>query len=103
MKILEEIAGTAVSVRCHADGQGQDILVQATPIGERLAGLLASIDGGGEPAMERIEAQTVYVIPHSKTLDEHVKKLVDVLILLRWEHPRLMQLSLALPGLEETE
>ena len=88
MKVLEEIAGTAVSVRPYADGQGQDILVQA------------SIDGGGEPAMEQVDAQPVYVIPHSRRLDEHVKELVDVLILLRWEHPRLMQLSLSLPGME---
>lgn len=99
MKVLEEIAGTAVSVRPYADGQGQDILVQATPVGERLALFLASIDGGGEPAMEQVDTQPVYVIPHSRRLDEHVKELVDVLILLRWEHPRLMQLSLSLPDL----
>jgi hypothetical protein len=107
MKVLEEIAGTAVSVRPYADGQGQDILVQATPVGERLALFLASIDGGGEPAMEQYpegaHAQPVYVIPHSRRLDEHVKELVDVLILLRWEHPRLMQLSLSLPVLSEAE
>jgi hypothetical protein len=89
-------------VRPQDNGLGQDILVQGTPMGKQLARFLALMAGATapwEPRAEVVDGRPVYVIPHSRDLDERVKELVDLFILLRWEHPRLMQLELALsPG-----
>jgi hypothetical protein len=79
---------------------GQEILVEATPLGGRLARLLASLDGGGEPGKEQVRDRQFYVIRHSAELDIHVTELIDTLIGLRIAHPRLVQLDLDLGGAE---
>lgn len=94
--IPTELLGTRVSLRPVENGLGQQILVQATPVGERLAGLLASMDGGGEAELIQVGDRAAYAVVHSPTLDENVKRLVDVLIDLRRMHPTLMQLALDL-------
>jgi hypothetical protein len=96
------LGDTVVAVRPQDNGLGQDILVQGTAMGKQLARfltLMAGPAGACEPKEEVVEGRSVYVIPHSRDLDERVRELVDLFILLRWEHPRLMQLELVLsPG-----
>jgi hypothetical protein len=94
---LQAVGGTRVATRRRRADTGQDILVEATPIGGRLAWLLASLDGGAAPRKEEVRGRQFYVIHHSRDLDEHVMELVDALIELRIAHPRLVQLEMALP------
>lgn len=96
VRALQSVGGTAVVTRPRLAGAGQDILVEATPLGGRLAWLLASLDGGGEPGQERLQGRRFYVIHHSAALDDHVTELIDTLIGLRIAHPRLVQLELDL-------
>ena len=97
---LQSVGGTLVATRPQAQGMGQEILVEATPLGERLAWLLASLDGGGAPKRERLHDRQFYVVRHSRHLDDQVTELIDALIGLRVAHPRLVQLELDLTGAE---
>lgn len=81
------------------EDMGQDILVEATPIGGRLA----SLDGGASPQEEQVRGRPFYVIRHSRDLDQHVMELIDALIELRIAHSRLVQLELVLGTAEGTE
>lgn len=103
IRSLQSVGGTRVAIR-HREDAGQDILVEATPLGQRLAWLLASLDGGAAPRKEQhpggTRGQPFYVVRHSRDLDRHVMELVDALIELRIAHPRLVQLELELPGAE---
>jgi hypothetical protein len=94
---LQPVGGTRVATRRRLEDMGQDILVEATPIGGRLAWLLASLDGGASPQEEQVRGHPFYVIRHSRDLDQHVMELIDALIELRIAHPRLVQLELVLP------
>ena len=94
---LQPVGGTRVATRPRLEDTGQDILVEVTPIGGRLAWLLASLDGGASPRKEQVRGRPFYVIPHSRDLDEHVTELIDALIELRIAHPRLVQLEMELP------
>ena len=100
VRILDPLAGTWLAVRHHADGLGQDILVEATPLGRPLARLLAAMHGAGEPEAQPVEGRPVLAVPHSPVLDGHLVQLIDLLIELRWAHPRLVQLEM---DLGETE
>jgi hypothetical protein len=99
---LQPVGSTLVATRPRATGTGQDILVEATPLGGRLAWLLASLDGGDEPGRERVQGRQFYVIRHSADLDDHVTELIDTLIGMRIAHPRLVQLELDLADGEVT-
>jgi hypothetical protein len=96
---LQPVGGTRMATRRRED-TGQDILVEVTPLGERLAWLLASLDGGAAPRREQVRGHPFYVVRHSRDLDQHVMELIDALIELRIAHPRLVQLELELPGAE---
>ena len=93
---LQPVGGTRVATRRRLEDMGQDILVEVTPIGGRLAWLLASLDGGASPQEEQVRGHPFYVIRHSRDLDQHVMELIDALIELRIAHPRLVQLELVL-------
>jgi len=95
---LQSVGGTIVATRPRLTGAGQDILVEATYLGGRLAQLLASLDGGSEPGKEQVQDRSFYVIRHSAALDDHVTELIDTLIGMRIAHPRLIQLALDLPA-----
>jgi hypothetical protein len=99
---LQPVGGTRVATRRRLEDMGQDILVEVTPIGGRLAWLLASLDGGASPQEEQVRGHPFYVIRHSRDLDQHVMELIDALIELRIAHPRLVQLEMVLPGAEVT-
>jgi len=100
VRVLDAVGDTWLAVRHHADGLGQDILVEATPLGERLARLLAAMHGRGEPEAQQVDERPVLAVPHSPELDGHLVQLIDLLVELRWAHPRLVQLDLELNGLE---
>ena len=89
MDAVAHLEGTLVAV--EIEGDGQRIVLQATPQGRRLAQLLAGQD---EP--ERRDG--FFVVRHDTEVDTRIVVLVDVLIALRWAHPTYTQLELALPG-----
>jgi hypothetical protein len=96
VRTLDPAGDTWLAVRHHADGQGQDILVEATLLGERLAWLLAAMHGAEQPEVQQVGEQPVLAVPHSPELDGHLVQLIDLFIELRWAHPRLVQLELDL-------
>jgi hypothetical protein len=103
LHILQSVAGTRVGTRPRLAGTGQDLLIEATPLGGRLAWLLAALDGGPEPGRERLEGRWFYAIPHSAGLDDGLTALIDALIDLRIAHPGLVQIELDLPDLDDAE
>lgn len=96
VRTLDPVGGTWLAVRHHADGQGQDILVEATSVGERLAWLLTAMHGADQPEAQQVGERPVLAVPHSPELDERLVQLIDLFIELRWAHPRLVQLELVL-------
>lgn len=101
LRAVHTVGDTLVAVRSQrVDAAEQDILVQATPVGEHLARLLASMDGGGQARVEQVNDWQVYVVNYSSRLDDHVTELIDALIAMRVDHPRLVQLELDLLGAE---
>jgi len=98
IRLLQSVGGTLVAARSLSTGAGQDILVEATPLGGRLARFLASLDGGQAPGTQEIGGHTFYVVGHSADLDERITELIEALIALRIVHPTLIQLELALPA-----
>jgi len=101
LRAVHTVGDTLVAVRSQSvDALEQDILVQATPLGEQLARLLASLDGGGKARVEQVNGWQVYVVSYSSRLDDHVMELIDALITMRVGHPRLVQLELDLAGAE---
>ena len=102
-RVLARLGETRVAVRRHADGQGQDILVQATSLGEQMAHFLAAMNGGGAPEIDELDGQQVYRVPHGPDLDRCLVQLIDLLIDLRWAHPRLVQLELVMSDMGERE
>ena len=103
VRILDAVGDTWLAVRHHADGLGQDILVAATPLGKRLAQLLATMHGRGEPEAQQVDERLVLAVPHSPELDSRLVQLIDVLVELRWVRPRLVQLELVLNAAEGLE
>ena len=103
VRILGHWGDTLIAVR-PANGAGQDILIEPTELGRVLARLLAQMDGGGDPREEDLDHDLSAVLPggrvlavsHSQDLDDRLKRLIDLLIDLRYAHPRLVQLALHL-------
>ncbi len=75
-------------------GPNQNILIQATPTGKQLAGLLGLDAARARPVT--VESAAYWRLPHSDGLDAFLKDLIDVLISVRYAHPTLTQLSLQL-------
>lgn len=89
MRTIARLEDTLIAV--EVEGDGQRILLQATPQGWRLAQFLAGRD---EP--ERRDG--FFVVPHDTEVDARLVILVDALIALRWAHPTYTQLELSLSG-----
>lgn len=100
VRILDPVGATWLAVRHHADGLGQDILVESTPLGKHLGRLLAAVHGADEAKLQQVGERPVLAIPHSPRLDECLVQLIDLFIELRWAHPRLVQLELVLSTAE---
>ena len=95
-RVLGAVGDTRLAARHRTDGLGQDIVIEATPLGERLAELLAAMDGRAGPEPDQVDGQPALTVLHTPRLDDHLVQLIDLLIDLRWTHPRLVQLALDL-------
>ena len=91
---LGTISGTAVGVLyTHC---GQDILIRQSDIGQSLACLL----GFGKADIVRREDAYYWRIAHNKQVDDLLVELIDLLISIRYAHPAIVQLELALSDSE---
>lgn len=87
MNTIARLEDTLVAV--EVEGDGQRIVLQATPQGRRLAQFLI-----GQDKPERRDG--FFVVSHNAEVDTRIVVLVDALIALRWAHPTYTQLRLAL-------
>ena len=85
---------TEVGVQPTLDGQ--DILIRHGDLGQRLACLLAF----GQADIVRREEATYWRIAHNRRVDDLLVELIDLLISIRYAHPTLVQLELALDEAE---
>ncbi len=85
-----QIDDTEIQIEPSERSGSQTIRIQATSLGKVLAQTLAP--DIGEPQDD------FYLLSHDANVDERVCELVDVLVSMRYSHPRLMQISFRLPG-----
>lgn len=78
---------------------GQDILIQDSEVGRRLAMLL---DPEATAMIQRGRTRFLRV-PHNRDVDVLLVELIDLFISIRYAHPSLVQLELTLPTLSEAE
>jgi len=71
---------------------GQDILIEHSDRGQRLAYLLAPVAA----EMDRRGDALYWRIPHSPEVDRLLIELIDLFISIRYSHPTLVQLELEL-------
>ena len=88
---LGYVNGTEVSVRSTPGGQ--DILIRQNDIGQTLACLL----GLGKADLVRQADAYYWRIAHDRQVDDLLVELIDLLISIRYAHPAMVQLELALP------
>ena len=84
------VNGAEVGVQTTFDGQ--DILIAHSDVGQRLACLLAY----GKTEIVRREGLLYWRILHSREVDRLLMELTDLFISIRYAHPTLVQLELAL-------
>ena len=82
--------GTDVGVQSTV--RGQDILIQQSDIGQSLACLL----GLGKADIIQREGVYYWCITHDRQVDDLMIALIDLLISIRYAHPTLVQLEMAL-------
>ena len=95
MKPIARLDDTLIAVRATGRG-GQEILLQATPQGRRLARFLA---GAEEPWLQK----GFFVVPHDDDVDRRLYLVIDTLIAVRWGHPTNTQLVLDLQPKEDDQ
>jgi hypothetical protein len=93
MKVAFQIEDTCISIQ-RVGSEEQQVLLQATPQGLRLAQFL-----GREEAPRRQDG--FFVVEHTPEVDARLCALVDALTAIRWAHPTYTQLVLELPGMGE--
>jgi hypothetical protein len=93
------VADAEVGVQPTLDGQ--EIIVQHSEVGQRLACLLAP--GPDDAQVVRRDGALYWHIPHSQEVDKLLMELADLFISIRCSHPILAQLELALsiPSMSE--
>jgi hypothetical protein len=82
-----------VEVGVQSSLNSQDILIRHSDIGQSLACLL----GFGKADIIRREDAYYWRIAHDKQVDDLSVELIDLLISIRYAHPTMVQLELALP------
>ena len=87
---LGYLDGAEVGVQSTLNGQ--DILIQHSDTGQRLAGLLAP----GKAEIVRREGVIYWRLAHDPQVDRLLMELTDLFITIRYAHPTLVQLELAL-------
>jgi hypothetical protein len=91
---LGHLASTAVGVQPTLGGQ--DILIQHSAVGQRLACLLAPVAA----EIDRLDGILYWRIPHIQEADHLLTELIDLFIATRYSHPTLVQLELELEVVE---
>jgi hypothetical protein len=91
---LGHLGGAEVGVQPTLDGQ--DILIRQSDLGQRLACLLAF----GKADIIRREGAYYWRIIHNRQVDDLLIELIDLLITIRYAHPAMIQLELALSASE---
>ena len=91
---LGHLDGIEVGVQRTLDGQ--DIWIEHSNMGQRLACLLAM----GQTDIVRREGAHFWRIAHSRQVDDLMVELIDLLISIRYAHPTLVQLEFALDDAE---
>jgi hypothetical protein len=81
-----------VEVGVQATPDGQDILIRKSDIGLSLAHLLTS----GKARIVRRGESIYWRIPHDRQVDRLIVELIDLFISIRYAHPTMVQLELAL-------
>jgi hypothetical protein len=94
---LGHLDGIEVGVQPTLDGQ--DMWIEHSNIGQRLACLLAM----GQTDIVQREGAYFWRIAHNRQVDGLLVELIDILISIRYAHPTLVQLELALPAPSEAE
>jgi hypothetical protein len=87
---LGNLDGAEVGVVPTLDGQ--DILIAHGNMGQRLACLLAM----GQTDIVRRGEIPYWRVPHTQEIDRLLVELIELLISIRYAHPSLVQLELAL-------
>ena len=87
---LGYLDGIEVGVQPTLDGQ--DIWIEHSNIGQRLACLLAM----GQTDIVRLGETPYWRVHHSQEIDHLLVELIDLLISIRYAHPTLVQLEFAL-------
>ena len=93
-QILGHLDGAEVGVQPTLDGQ--DILIRQSDLGQRLACLLAF----GKADIVRREGAYYWRIVHNRQVDDLLVELIDLFITIRYAHPAMVQLELALSASE---
>jgi hypothetical protein len=88
--LLGYLEGAEVGVQSSLNSQ--DILIRHSDIGQSLACLL----GFGKSDIVRQEDAYYWRIAHDKQVDDLLVELIDLLISIRYAHPTMVQLELAL-------
>lgn len=88
--VLGNFDGIGVGVQ-HTTA-GQDILIEHTDTGQRLASLLAN----GQAQLVQVEGDAYWRVPHDHATDRLLVELIDLFISIRYAHPTLVQLELQL-------
>jgi hypothetical protein len=88
--VLSHLSDTGIGVQPTLDGQ--DILIQHSAVGQRLACLLAPVAA----EMDRQDGALYWRIPHDREVDCLLTELIDLFIAIRYSHPTLVQLELDL-------
>ena len=73
---------------------GQEILIEHSDVGQRLARLL----GCDQAASVRRGDSRYWRVPHNHEVDGLLMELTDLFISIRYAHPTLVQLELVLPA-----
>ena len=92
LRRLGYVGGTEAGVQPTLDGQ--DIIVQHSDVGQRLACVLAH--GPGQAQVFRQGDALYWRIPHSHEVDRLLMELTDLFISIRYAHPTLVQLEMEL-------
>jgi hypothetical protein len=87
---LGHLGGAEVGVQ-HTPNS-QDILIQHSDLGQRLACLLAC----DQADIVRRESAYYWRIPHNRPVDDLLVEVIDLLISIRYAHPAMVQLEMIL-------
>ena len=93
-RVLSHLDSTEVGVQPTLNGQ--DILIQQSDLGQRLACLLAF----GKADIVRRDGAYYWRIAHDRQVDDLLVELIDLFITIRYAHPAMVQMEMILEPAE---